>query len=81
VQELQQNLSRVWRRFTYSSYFPFDQDIAMQRQIGKSRWESSGKQQHSSLPAPEWGDVHTDDAFMTLMQILYGKALSQNTAR
>eukprot|EP01025_Chloroclados_australasicus_P058898 TRINITY_DN74404_c0_g1_i1.p1 TRINITY_DN74404_c0_g1~~TRINITY_DN74404_c0_g1_i1.p1 ORF type:complete len:104 (+),score=2.01 TRINITY_DN74404_c0_g1_i1:1-312(+) len=31
------------------------------------------QQANVSLPLPEYGDVRTDDAFETLMAILYGK--------
>lgn len=73
LQELQANVAKVWNRFAYSSHFPFDQDIDMARQAGQRAWKDAGEPEHKSHPAPAW-DRPPDDAFGTLMQILYGRA-------
>ena len=72
---LQANVEKVWRRFTYSGYHPFDRDVAAMRAAGQAKWEKAGRPAHASIPAPAWGDTHEDDAFETLMQVLYGKML------
>lgn len=77
LQELQANVAKVWHRFAYSGYHPFDRDIAAMRNQGKQAWEENGQPEHASIPAPAWGDPTADDGFETLMQILYGKALEQ----
>lgn len=76
VQELQKNVGKVWKRVSYSSYFPFNQDIQLLRQAGFQRWVAHGRPAHASLPSPEWGSPDEDDAFITLMQILHGKIAS-----
>ena len=73
MQALQQNVAKVWRRFAWTSYFPFDEDIREQRQLSRRRWEDAGQPAHASLPAPEWGSPVEADAFGTLMQILHSK--------
>jgi hypothetical protein len=73
MQELQLHVGRVWERFSYSSYFPFDLDIQVLRQEGFQQWIQQGQPNHKSHPAPEWGHEGGHDAFSTLMQVLYGK--------
>jgi hypothetical protein len=68
------NVARVWHRFAYTSYHPFDRDITVMRELAFSQWQTNGKASHASEPAPVWGSVHDDDAFMTLMAMLFGRA-------
>ena len=72
-QALQQNVAEVWHRFAWTSYFPFDEEIAEKRRLGHSRWQAAGEPAHASAPAPVWSSDNRNDAFGTLLQILYSK--------
>lgn len=78
IEEMQQNIAKVWRRFFYSGirvYQPFIKTWLKER---KKRWEAESLPLLSQ-PAPEFEyDPAEDDAFATIIQWLYSKMSAVN---